>query len=139
MYTENPTPSSLAFALLPMFSGARVEAEQYVKLCTSGIEVIVWVPEPFEVLRIRAVLAKREELKPLTEAQLDHLTAELNGTFLFGRFNAKSNIGLIYDHEIPYVPSIALDLVSQSIELVTRGAKTSRSIYIERALKRARE
>jgi hypothetical protein len=137
MYTEHPTPNSLASALLPKFPDAHVEAEQFVKLSTSDVEVIVWVSERLKILRIRAVLVRRDELQQLTESQCDNLTADLNGTFTFGRFNATSLVGLLYEHEIPYAPSIALDLVAQSIELIGRGAKASRDIYVERAFKRA--
>lgn len=86
---------------------------------------------------MRAVVARRDELKGITEQDCSNLAANLNGSYLFGRFNAASPLGLSYDYEIPYAPSLTQELVAKSIELIGRGARSARQTYVARALKRA--
>lgn len=138
MYITHPTPSSLAEVLLARFPDAQVEAEQYVRLTCSTVNINVWVSDRSDLLRIRSVLVRRGELGQLTEQQRHELTASLNATFLFGRFNAESSIGLLHDYELPYISSISLDLVAQAIGLVSLQSIQARQ-HFDRALKRAQK
>jgi len=142
MYTANPTPAVLADSLRSRFPDIHIHPSgEYVNLTAGESEVFVWVNERSEILRIRAVVAKRHILEQLTAQERHKLTVSLNSNFNFGRFNGESVIGLVHDYDVPYVPSISIELVAPAIDIVGEQACVAREIsesHLKRAKRRAK-